>query len=46
MDKKLIERLGGPLTHLVRNCVDHGIEPPAERQMADKPAAGSLRITA
>jgi len=46
MDKKLIEKLGGPLTHLVRNCVDHGIEAPAERQVADKPAAGSLRIAA
>jgi two-component system, chemotaxis family, sensor kinase CheA len=46
MDKKLIEKLGGPLTHLVRNCIDHGIETPAERQMADKPAAGSLRIAA
>ena len=46
MDKKLIEKLGGPLTHLVRNCIDHGIETPAERQMGDKPAAGSLHIAA
>ena len=46
MDKKLIEKLGGPLTHLVRNCIDHGLEEPTQRQRAGKPASGKLRIAA
>jgi len=46
MDKKLIERLDGPMVHMVRNCIDHGIEAPEERQKAGKPATGSIRIVA
>jgi two-component system chemotaxis sensor kinase CheA len=32
LDKTLIEAIGDPLTHLVRNAIDHGIEPPEERE--------------
>ncbi|MDR7275842.1 chemotaxis protein CheA [Catenuloplanes atrovinosus] len=46
MDKALVERISDPLLHLVRNSLDHGIEPPAERVRAGKPAQGSLRLHA
>ncbi len=46
LDRSVIEQLGGPLMHLVRNAVDHGIEPPEERERAGKPAAGRLRLAA
>jgi two-component system chemotaxis sensor kinase CheA len=46
LDKGVIERIGDPLTHLVRNAVDHGIESPAERQAAGKPAEGRVRVAA
>lgn len=46
LDKTIIESIGDPLTHLVRNSVDHGIEMPAERIAAKKPETGTLRITA
>lgn len=46
LDKTVIERIGEPLTHLVRNCVDHGIEAPADRVAAGKPAEGCLRLCA
>jgi two-component system, chemotaxis family, sensor kinase CheA len=46
MDKKLIERLDGPIVHMVRNCIDHGIETPEERKKAGKSARGQLRIAA
>jgi two-component system chemotaxis sensor kinase CheA len=46
LDRALIEGLSDPLTHLIRNCADHGIEPPAERLRAGKPAAGQVRISA
>ncbi|GAC1613185.1 MAG: chemotaxis protein CheA [Novosphingobium sp.] len=46
LDKTVIERLGEPLTHLIRNAVDHGIEDPAERMAAGKPAEGTLRLSA
>jgi len=46
LDKGLVERLSDPLTHLVRNCADHGIEPPAERIAAGKPAAGTITLAA
>lgn len=45
LDKTVVERLGDPLVHLVRNCVDHGIEAPRERLAAGKPEAGTLRIS-
>jgi two-component system, chemotaxis family, sensor kinase CheA len=46
LDKSMVERLGDPLTHLVRNAIDHGIESPAERARAGKPAQGTLKVLA
>jgi two-component system chemotaxis sensor kinase CheA len=46
MDKSLIERLEEPLIHLIRNSVDHGIEPPDERERLGKPRAGQIRLKA
>ncbi|HWR97057.1 MAG TPA: chemotaxis protein CheA, partial [Candidatus Methanoperedens sp.] len=46
LDKSLIDRLGDPVVHLLRNCVDHGIEPPAERERAGKPRRGLVRLGA
>ncbi|MFA5679130.1 MAG: chemotaxis protein CheA [Pseudomonas sp.] len=46
LDKGLIERIIDPLTHLVRNSLDHGIEVPALREAAGKPATGTLRLSA
>ena len=45
LGKTVVEKLGDPLVHLVRNCVDHGIEAPAERLAAGKPEAGTLSIS-
>ena len=44
LDRSLLEALKGPLTHLVRNALDHGIEPPADRVAAGKPAHGRLLL--
>lgn len=46
LDKTVIERISDPLLHMVRNSLDHGIEPPAERRAAGKPATGVLRVHA
>jgi two-component system chemotaxis sensor kinase CheA len=46
LDKGLIERIVDPLTHLVRNSVDHGIEIPANRKAAGKSEAGTLTLSA
>lgn len=46
LDKSLIERIIDPLTHLVRNSLDHGIESPQTREDAGKPAIGSLTLSA
>jgi two-component system chemotaxis sensor kinase CheA len=46
LDKGLIERLADPLTHLVRNAVDHGIETPDIRRARGKPDHGVLRLDA
>ncbi len=46
LDKGLIERIVDPLTHLVRNSLDHGIETPDRRLAAGKPAAGRLTLSA
>ena len=43
-DKRILEELKAPLTHLLRNCIDHGIESPAERRRAGKPEEGQIRI--
>jgi two-component system chemotaxis sensor kinase CheA len=46
LDKILVEALDGPLMHLVRNSMDHGIEPEAARAAAGKPAEGTLVLSA
>ena len=46
LDRTLLEAIKDPLTHMVRNCVDHGIEPPERRVAAGKPAAGRLSLRA
>lgn len=46
LDKTVIERLGEPLTHLIRNAVDHGIESAEARIAAGKPAEGTLTLSA
>ncbi|RMW99264.1 hybrid sensor histidine kinase/response regulator [Allofranklinella schreckenbergeri] len=45
MDRVLLDRLMGGFEHLLRNCVGHGIEPPAEREQAGKPATGIITLT-
>jgi len=44
IDKSMIEALESPINHLVRNCVDHGIESPQDRQQAQKSEIGTIRI--
>lgn len=46
LDKKLIDELADPLTHLIRNSVDHGLESVSEREAARKPAQGTVRLEA
>ena len=46
LDKSVVERIADPLTHLVRNALDHGLEPPAERLAAGKPAQGRMTLSA
>ncbi|MCX5614975.1 chemotaxis protein CheA [Bombella saccharophila] len=46
IDRTLIENLTDPLTHMLRNAIDHGIENPAVRQEAGKPAQGTIRLSA
>ena len=46
LDKGLIEKIADPLTHLVRNSLDHGIELPEQRLAAGKPAKGAITLRA
>lgn len=46
VDKTVIERLADPLTHMIRNAVDHGVETPAERLAAGKPEEGIVTLSA
>jgi two-component system, chemotaxis family, sensor kinase CheA len=46
LDRSLVEAIKDPLTHMVRNSIDHGIEAPAARVAAGKPAAGTLGLRA
>jgi len=46
LDKTLLEAMADPLMHLLRNAVDHGIEPPAERVAAGKPRRGRIAVRA
>jgi two-component system chemotaxis sensor kinase CheA len=45
-DKTILEQIGDPLVHVIRNAVDHGIEPPEERRAKGKDAAGQLTLRA
>jgi two-component system chemotaxis sensor kinase CheA len=46
LDKRMIDELSDPLIHMVRNAVDHGLEPPLEREAAGKPRAGTVSLQA
>lgn len=46
IDRSVIEKIKDPLVHLIRNAVDHGIEPPDERRLAGKPESGTLKLSA
>ncbi len=46
LDRTVVDALGDPLVHLVRNSLDHGLETPAERDAAGKPPVGTVRISA
>jgi len=46
LDKSVVEKIGDPLMHLVRNSMDHGIESPEERQNKSKSATGNLKLCA
>jgi two-component system chemotaxis sensor kinase CheA len=46
LDKSILENLSDPLTHLIRNCCDHGIEKPDERARMGKPKTGAIRLHA
>ncbi|HEY3947454.1 chemotaxis protein CheA [Phenylobacterium sp.] len=46
VDKTVIERLADPLTHMIRNAIDHGLESPEKRSAAGKPAEGMVRLSA
>jgi len=46
VDRAVLARMDAPLNQLLRNAVDHGMEPPAERVAAGKPAHGTIRLTA
>lgn len=46
LDKTIVDEVGEPLMHLLRNCVDHGIETPEERQRRGKPRHGTITLNA
>lgn len=46
VDKSVIEKIGEPLTHMIRNAIDHGLEPAEERLAAGKPAVGTVHLSA
>jgi two-component system chemotaxis sensor kinase CheA len=46
VDKTVVERLSDPITHMIRNAIDHGLETPAEREANGKPGEGVVRLTA
>jgi two-component system chemotaxis sensor kinase CheA len=46
LDREMIEMIRDPLTHIVRNAIDHGIEAPKERAAAGKPKTGALKVSA
>ena len=46
LDKSILEGLSDPMTHLIRNCIDHGIETPEEREAMGKPPVGAIQLRA
>jgi two-component system chemotaxis sensor kinase CheA len=46
LDKTVIDEIGEPIMHLIRNSIDHGIEPPSERKALKKPEQGTILIRA
>lgn len=46
LDRSMLDEIGNPLIHLLRNAVDHGVEPPEERARKGKPRAGRVRLAA
>jgi len=46
LDRKIVDKLGEPLIHLLRNAVDHGIELPKDREKMGKPATGTIKLVA
>ncbi len=46
LDKRILEQIADPLMHIIRNCVDHGIESPADRRKAGKAEQGTVRLAA
>ncbi|GAM10259.1 gliding motility regulatory protein [Geobacter sp. OR-1] len=44
IDRRVLEEIKDPLVHLIRNCIDHGIETPGERQAKNKPQRGTIRV--
>jgi len=46
LDKTVIEKLSDPLVHLIRNSIDHGIEPPEARRLSGKPSQGTICLSA
>lgn len=46
VDRDILEKLEAPLTHFIRNAIDHGLESPEERERAGKPREGCLRVEA
>ncbi|HWP29179.1 MAG TPA: chemotaxis protein CheA [Chloroflexota bacterium] len=46
LDRSVIEEIGDPLVHLLRNAIDHGVEPPGEREAAGKPPVARVRLAA
>ncbi len=46
LDRTVIDEIGDPMVHLIRNALDHGIETPSEREAKGKPAQGTLKLNA
>ena len=46
LDRTVIDEIGDPLLHLIRNALDHGLESPEERKKVGKPATGTLKLSA
>ena len=44
VDKRILEKIKSPLMHLLRNVIDHGVEPPAERAQRGKPRCGTINL--